>query len=62
MAKTSRKEREFFKSHPEYKNLPQGHFGTDFLINKLTNIYFREIRENLPRIINAINKRVKIAK
>ena len=58
---TSRKEREFFKSHPVYKNLPAGHLGTDVLINKLTKIYFRIIRENLPRIIKAINERVRTA-
>ena len=61
MAETSRKEKEFFKSHPVYKNLPAGHLGTDVLINKLTKIYFRIIRENLPRIIKAINDRVKTA-
>ena len=61
MAETSKKEREFFKSHPVYKNLPAGHLGTDVLINKLTKIYFRIIRENLPRIVKAINDRVKTA-
>ena len=61
MAETSKKEKEFFKSHPVYKNLPSGHLGTDVLINKLTKIYFRIIRENLPRIIKAINDRVKSA-
>ena len=61
MAETSRKEREFFKSHPVYKNLPAGHLGTDVLINKLTKIYFRIIRENLPKIIKAINERLKQA-
>ena len=61
MAETQRKEKEFFKTHPVYKNLPQGHLGTDVLINKLTKIYFRIIRENLPRIIKAINDRVKTA-
>jgi dynamin 1-like protein len=61
MAETSKKEREFFKSHPAYKNLPAGHLGTDVLINKLTKIYFRIIRENLPRIVKAINDRVKTA-
>ena len=61
MAEASRKEREFFKSHLAYKNLPAGHLGTDVLINKLTKIYFRIIRENLPRIIKAINDRVKTA-
>ena len=61
MAETARKEKEFFKSHPAYKNLPAGHLGTDVLINKLTKIYFRIIRENLPRIVKAINERVKSA-
>ena len=61
MAETAKKEREFFKSHPAYKNLPSGHLGTDVLINKLTKIYFRIIRENLPRIIKAINDRVHVA-
>ena len=61
MAETSKKEKEFFKSHPVYKNLPAGHLGTDVLINKLTKIYFRIIRENLPNIIKAINERVKTA-
>ena len=61
MAETSKKEREFFKNHPAYKHLPPGHLGTDVLINKLTKIYFRIIRENLPRIIKAINDRVKTA-
>ena len=59
MAETQRKEREFFKTHPVYKNLPAGHLGTEVLINKLTKIYFRIIRENLPRIVKAINDRVK---
>jgi len=58
MAKTAKKEREFFKSYTAYKNLPSGHLGTDVLNNKLTKIYFRIIRENLPRIIKAINDRV----
>ena len=61
MAETARKEKEFFKSHPAYKNLPAGHLGTDVLINKLTKIYFRIIRENLPRIVKAINERLKTA-
>ena len=61
MEETSKKEREFFKSHPAYKNLPSGLLGTDVLINKLTKIYFRIIRENLPRIIKAINDRVRTA-
>jgi hypothetical protein len=48
MAETSKKEREFFKSHPVYNNLHKWHIGTDVLINKLTKIYFRINIENLP--------------
>ena len=61
MAETIKKEKEFFKSHSSYKNLPPGYLGTDILINKLTKIYFKIIRENLPRIIKAINDRVRTA-
>ena len=61
MAETQRKEKEFFKSHPAYKNLPAGHLGTEVLINKLTKIYFKIIRENLPKIVKAINERLKTA-
>ena len=61
MAETKRKEKEFFKTHPAYKNLPAGNLGTDVLINKLTKIYFKIIRENLPRIVKAINDRLKTA-
>lgn len=61
MILAAKREKEFFKSHPVYKNMPQGYLGTDLLINKLTKIYFRIIRENLPRIVKAINDRVKTA-
>ena len=61
MAGTARKEKEFFRTHPVYKNLPAGHLGTSVLINKLTKIYFKIIRENLPRIVKAINERLKTA-
>ena len=61
MAETAKREREFFKTNPAYKNLPEGYLGTKVLINKLTKIYFRIIRDNLPRIIKAINERLKSA-
>ena len=61
MAETAKKEKEFFRTHPVYKNLPAGHLGTNVLINKLTKIYFKIIRENLPRIVKAINERLKTA-
>ena len=61
MSEMVKKEREFFRTHPVYKNMPQGYLGTNILIQKLTKIYFKIIRENLPRIIKAINERMKTA-
>ncbi|MCQ2973125.1 MAG: dynamin family protein [archaeon] len=61
MSEAARKEKTFFKTHHVYKNMPPGYLGTDILINKLTKIYFKIIRENLPRIVKAINDRVKVA-
>ena len=61
MSEMVKKEKEFFRSHPVYKNMPQGYLGTDILIQKLTKIYFKIIRDNLPRIIRAINDRMKEA-
>ena len=61
MAEMVKKEKEFFRSHPVYKNMPTGYLGTDVLIQKLTKIYFKIIRDNLPRIIKAINDRMKEA-
>jgi len=59
MAETIIKEKEFFKSHPAYNNLPQELLGTDALINKLTRLYFRMVRENYPIIVKTINERIK---
>ena len=59
MAETQKKEREFFKNHPIYKHLPQSCFGNDVLIQKLTKILFRIIRENLPGIIKSINDAIR---
>ena len=61
MSEMVKKEKEFFRNHPVYKNMPIGYLGTDILIQKLTKIYFKIIRENLPRIIKAINDRMKQA-
>ena len=59
MEEMSRREREFFKNHPVYKHLPPSCFGNDVLIQKLTKILFRIIRENLPGIIKTINDNVR---
>lgn len=61
MAEAVKKEKEFFKSHRAYKTLPPGYLGVDILINKLTKIYFKIIRENLPKIVKAINDQMKTA-
>ena len=59
MAETIIKEKEFFKSNPAYNDLPPELLGTDALINKLTELYFRMVRENCPIIVKAINERIK---
>jgi len=55
------KEKEFFNNHPVYRKMPPGYVGTDILIQKLTKILFRMIREHLPTIVKAINDHIKIA-
>jgi GTP-binding protein EngB required for normal cell division len=59
MEEMQKREREFFKNHPIYKHLPPSCFGNDVLIQKLTKILFRIIRENLPGIIKSINDNVR---
>ncbi|MCQ2973159.1 MAG: dynamin family protein, partial [archaeon] len=59
MALAIKKEKEFFQNHPIYKTLPPGHYGTDVLIQKLTKVLFKVIRENLPKIIKSINENMK---
>jgi GTP-binding protein EngB required for normal cell division len=56
-----KKEKDFFSNHPVYRRLPPGLLGTDVLIQKLTKILFKMIREHLPAIIKAINEQVKRA-
>ena len=59
MEETTKKEKEFFKNHPIYKHLDQKFFGNDVLIQKLTKILFRIIRDNLPGIIKSINDAIR---
>ena len=59
MEETIKKEHDFFKNHPVYKHLPSTCFGNDVLIQKLTKILFRIIRENLPGIIKSINESIR---
>ena len=59
MEEMQKREREFFKNHPVYKHLPSSCFGNDVLIQKLTKILFRIIRENLPGIIKSINDSIR---
>ena len=59
MEQMQKNEKEFFKNHPIYKHLPPSCFGNDVLIQKLTKILFRIIRENLPGIIKSINDSIR---
>jgi GTP-binding protein EngB required for normal cell division len=53
------KERDFFNMHPVYRKLPPGYLGTDILIQKLTKLLFKKIREILPTVIKEINSHIK---
>ena len=59
LAEAKIKEKEFFKSHSAYNDLPSELLGTEALINKLTKLYFKMVKENCPIIDNAINERIK---
>ena len=59
LAEMKIKEKEFFKSHSAYNDLSSELLGTEALINKLTKLYFKMVKENCPIIDNAINERIK---
>jgi hypothetical protein len=55
------KEKEFFNTHPVYRKLPPGYVGTYILIQKLTKLLFKKIREILPGVIKEVNTHIKTA-
>jgi len=55
------KERSFFNNHPVYKKMPPGYLGTDVLIQKLTKLLFKKIKDALPAIVKEINGHIKHA-
>ena len=59
MSVAVKKEKDFFLNHPVYKHMSNAYYGTDTLIQKLTKVLFKVIRENLPRIIKSINENIK---
>lgn len=61
MKEMFKKEKQFFKTHPVYKHMAPNYFGTEILIQKLTKVLFRVIRDHLPNIIKAINNNIKTA-
>ena len=56
------KEKSFFSNHPVYSTLSSTYYGTDVLIQKLTKILFKIIREHLPTIIRAIDDNINKCK
>ena len=61
MKEAIKKEKDFFNNHPVYKKLPPGYVGVEILIQKLTKILFKKIRDHLPVIIKEINDHIKKA-
>ena len=53
------KERDFFRNHPIYRTMPPGYLGTEVLVQKLTKILFKQIKNFLPEIIKEINTKIK---
>eukprot|EP01053_Blabericola_migrator_P007503 Blabericola_migrator_1__7502@NODE_382_length_9143_cov_306_926399_g305_i0_p1_GENE_NODE_382_length_9143_cov_306_926399_g305_i0NODE_382_length_9143_cov_306_926399_g305_i0_p1_ORF_typecomplete_len800_score142_39Dynamin_M/PF01031_20/9_4e62Dynamin_M/PF01031_20/9_1e02Dynamin_N/PF00350_23/5_3e48GED/PF02212_18/4_3e03GED/PF02212_18/5_5e20FeoB_N/PF02421_18/37FeoB_N/PF02421_18/0_004MMR_HSR1/PF01926_23/0_00013AIG1/PF04548_16/0_29TetR_C_20/PF17925_1/8_1e03TetR_C_20/PF17925_1/9_6TetR_C_20/PF17925_1/4_3e02_NODE_ len=54
-------EKNYFKSHPAYRTLPAHLVGMPSLIDKLTKVLFRHIRNFLPEIKNEIShKRIAL--
>jgi len=43
-------EKKWFSEHPKYSKLPPGYTGTDCLVQKLTKVLFRHIKNFLPEI------------
>ena len=59
MKEAFKREKEFFLKHPVYKHMNPIYYGTDTLIQKLTKILFKVIRQHLPTIVKAINENMK---
>ena len=55
------KESDFFGNHPVYRKMPPGYLTTNVLIQKLTKLLFKKIKEALPTIIKEINTHIKQA-
>ena len=53
------RERDYFNKHPIYKTMPPGYLGTEILIQKLTKIFFRQIKDYLPDLIKMIATKTK---
>ena len=45
-----KKEKDFFNSHEIYKDIPKDILGIDALIKKISKIFFKLIKDNLPNI------------
>lgn len=59
MAKSLDQEEEFFKTHPAYNAIPKEMLGTRALVEKLSNILFKQIRQFLPKIMEEIDAKTK---
>eukprot|EP00923_Selenidium_pygospionis_P055168 GHVN01096189.1.p1 GENE.GHVN01096189.1~~GHVN01096189.1.p1 ORF type:complete len:839 (-),score=148.11 GHVN01096189.1:1766-4237(-) len=59
ISKALEDEKAFFASHPVYKTLPPAMLGTNNLIQKLTQVLFRHIRQYLPEIKREISNKMR---
>ena len=58
LSESIKKEKEFFQSTPPYKDLPSEILGRNSLVNKITQTYFKLMREDLERIKKVINDKI----
>ena len=50
-------ERRWFSEHPKYSKLPPGYCGTDNLVDKLTKVLFKHIKQFLPQIKKEVSEK-----
>lgn len=53
------REKAYFRDHNVYRTMPPGYLGIEVLVQKLTKILFKQIKQFLPQIINEINLKIK---
>ena len=62
VVEAKKKEMEFFARHPVYSSMPSHLLGTGSLISSLSNVFFKVVKAELPKIKNEISMRKRDCK